>query len=124
MNDIKSLSPLIRKYFNMSDTGECVFYIPSVCFWEINRKLSSKGIRIKGLSPEDGIRLAHKTIDNSQCLRDLPLTRKAASLAPSFRTKLPDPFDQLIVASALDANLALITRDQAIQKSGLVQVVW
>jgi PIN domain nuclease of toxin-antitoxin system len=35
-----------------------------------------------------------------------------------------DPFDALIVASAKAVNLPLVTRDAAIQDSGVVKVIW
>ena len=89
-----------------------------------NRKIADRKVKVLDLSPEEGLKLAHKTIENSPGFRDLPLTRRAASIAPSFSTKLPDPFDQLIVASALDADLPLITKDINIQKSKLVRTVW
>ena len=35
-----------------------------------------------------------------------------------------DPFDGLIVASALDLGLGLITRDSAIREAGVVKTIW
>jgi PIN domain nuclease of toxin-antitoxin system len=35
-----------------------------------------------------------------------------------------DPFDALIVASAKDLSLPLITRDSAIRESGTVPIIW
>ena len=81
-------------------------------------------LTVQKKSPEEALWLMQKPLDNVEDFRDLPLTRKAAALASGFRAKLPDPFDQLIVASALDANLPLITKDQNMQKSGLIQTVW
>lgn len=37
---------------------------------------------------------------------------------------LPDPWDRLIVATARTRDLELVTRDRAIQKSGLVPTIW
>jgi PIN domain nuclease of toxin-antitoxin system len=39
-------------------------------------------------------------------------------------TALPDIHDRLIVAAALEVGASIITRDQAITKSGLAPVVW
>ena len=122
--DLNSISPIVKRFFYMSERGECTFYIPTICFWEINRKIMTKKMIIKELQPEEAIELAHNTIEGSSVFRDLPLTRRASSIAPTFSQKLPDPFDQLIVASALDANLPLITRDSNIHKSKLIQTVW
>ena len=35
-----------------------------------------------------------------------------------------DPFDALIVAAARDLDLPLVTRDDAINASGTVRVIW
>jgi PIN domain nuclease of toxin-antitoxin system len=35
-----------------------------------------------------------------------------------------DPADRLIVATALTRDALLVTKDQAIRESGLVQTVW
>ena len=37
---------------------------------------------------------------------------------------LPDPFDRFIMATAAQLRLPLVTRDEAITKSGVVQVIW
>ena len=122
--DFGRLSPLVSKIIKGFENDDCIFHIPTISFWEINFKLITNRFKIKGLDEIRSLDIAHQTINNSSHFQDLELTRKAASLAPSFRNKLPDPFDQLIVASALDANLPLITRDINIQKSKLVEIVW
>lgn len=122
--DLISVSSIVKKFFFMCEANECIFYIPTICFWEINRKIVDRKVKVLDLSPEEALKLAHKTIEDSPGFRDLPLTRRAASMASSFSIKLPDPFDQLIVASALDADLPLITKDINIQKSKLVRTVW
>ena len=123
-NNLSTLSSIVNKLFNLFDEGQCIFYVPTICFWEINRKIITDRITFGKLNSHEAIQLANKTIDNTPNFRDLPLTRRAASLAPTFSNILQDPFDQLIVASALDANLPLITKDINIQKSGLVKTVW
>jgi PIN domain nuclease of toxin-antitoxin system len=40
------------------------------------------------------------------------------------RSTLPDPWDRLIVATALVLDAPLVTRDRRIQKSGIVRTVW
>jgi hypothetical protein len=46
------------------------------------------------------------------------------SHASWMASTLPDIHDRLIVAETLDLGAALITRDQGITASGLVEVVW
>ena len=114
----------VNHFFKLLERNECLFYVPTICFWEIGRKITTGKLVIPKRSPEEALWLMQKPIENLECFRDLLLTRRAAALAPSFRTKLQDPFDQLIVASALDANLSLITKDSNIHKSKLIQTVW
>ena len=123
-NDVSYLSPLVKTIFHLYESNECTFYVPTICFWEITYKILWGSLKIKGYSSMDAIKVVQRPLEDGRNFKDLLLTRRAAALAPSFRTKLPDPFDQLIVASALDANLPLITKDQNIQKSRLIQVVW
>ena len=108
----------------MVDERECRFYIPTVSFWEITTKVLNNKLRFGKLSPEEILNLMHKPLESQEKFRDLSLTRKAASLASTFRNILPDPFDQLIVASAMEANLPLITKDKNIQESKLIRTIW
>lgn len=121
----KCFSKLINTFFKQFEYNECILYVPTICFWEITKKILIGKLRVKGYVSEEALKLIHKPLDTQGSnFRDLLLTRKAAALAPSFSNKLPDPFDQLIVASALDANLPLITRDKNIQESKLIRTVW
>lgn len=122
--NMKYFSQIVKIFFRLSENNECIFYIPTIVFWEIGYKAFTGDLRIKDHSPEESAKLMHRPLDTQSNFRDLPLSRKAASLAPTFSSKLPDPFDQLIVASALDANLPLITKDLNIQKSKIIQTVW
>jgi PIN domain nuclease of toxin-antitoxin system len=40
------------------------------------------------------------------------------------RAAIADPWDRLIVATALALEIPLVTRDQAIQRSGVVETIW
>ena len=122
--DKKFFSPLVMRFIKMVDEVECRFYIPTVSFWEITTKVLNNKLNFGKSSQEEILNLMHKPLENQEKFRDLSLTRKAASLAPTFRNILPDPFDQLIVASAIEANLPLITKDKNIQESKLIRTVW
>ena len=51
--------------------------------------------------------------------------RMDLSLHPSFDLRFTrDPFDALIVASARDLSLPLITRDASIREAGAVKTIW
>ena len=54
----------------------------------------------------------------------LTMTSEIASLAVDLDLPQGDPFDRIIVASAMHHKLPLLTRDQNISASGLVRTVW
>ncbi len=54
----------------------------------------------------------------------LTITSEIASLAVDLDLPQGDPFDRIIVASAMHHKLPLLTRDQNISVSGLVRTVW
>ena len=54
----------------------------------------------------------------------LPIDAVIAAEAMALALPQGDPFDRVIVATARRYNLPLLTRDQAITESGLVEVVW
>jgi PIN domain nuclease of toxin-antitoxin system len=59
----------------------------------------------------------------SEAIDLLPLT-PAVAVASAQLGALPDPADRLVVATAMTYGAALVTRDEAIRGSGLVQTVW
>jgi len=54
----------------------------------------------------------------------LTITSEIASMAVDLDLPQGDPFDRIIVATALHHNLPLLTRDKNISASGLVRTVW
>ena len=54
----------------------------------------------------------------------LTITSEIASLAVDLNPPQGDPFDRIIVASAMHHELPLLTRDKNISASGLVRTVW
>lgn len=57
-------------------------------------------------------------------LRVLPIDADIAAAVPGLALPHADPFDRVIVATAIRHQLSLVTRDRAIRESGLVDVVW
>jgi PIN domain nuclease of toxin-antitoxin system len=54
-----------------------------------------------------------------------PVTVDVAKAAMGFaRAVLPDPWDRLIVATAMALQAPLVSRDRAIARSGLVSTIW
>lgn len=55
----------------------------------------------------------------------LPLTAEVAALAAQFGPDYPtDPADRLIGATALSSGLVLVTRDESIRRSKLINTLW
>lgn len=55
----------------------------------------------------------------------LPVTAGIAARAGTLADTLPgDPADRIIVATALDEQLRLVTGDARLRKSGLVETIW
>ena len=54
-----------------------------------------------------------------------PITAEIASLAAQFPKDYPrDPADRLIGATARAEGLPLVTRDENIRRSNLLQTIW
>ena len=54
-----------------------------------------------------------------------PVTLEVVTAAMGFaRAVLPDPWDRVIVATALALQTPLVSRDRAIARSGLVPTIW
>lgn len=54
-----------------------------------------------------------------------PITVEIADVSNTIpRASLSDPWDLLIVATAMVIGVELVTRDGAIRESGLVRSVW
>ncbi len=56
-------------------------------------------------------------------IEDLPVTAEIAALAASL-TMQGDPADRIIVATALHRRCKLVTRDDAIARSNVVDTIW
>ena len=54
----------------------------------------------------------------------LPVGAGEAELAVTLELPQGDPFDRVIVATAILAQIPLISADREITKSGLVETVW
>lgn len=56
--------------------------------------------------------------------RVIPISPDIAALAVSLELSHGDPFDRIIVATALVEKVPLLTRDRLIADSGQVETVW
>jgi len=54
----------------------------------------------------------------------LPVTIEISLLAAELHDVLRDPIDCLIAATALTHGVPLVTKDERIQRSGVVATIW
>ena len=95
-----------------------IVYVPMAVIWEVS--LLARAVRINLRRP---VRTFFADLFSNPAYQPHSLEAGQAFDADDLRFTR-DPFDALIVASARDLNLALITRDAAIRESGVVRTIW
>ncbi len=113
-----ALSPKVLAAFQKAENAEIVIYIPSVVFWEI-ALLEKRGRIIL----KDGFEKWSRKIlsRNGFAVAHLETEIIAKSVGYNFNE---DPFDAAIVATAIEFEIPLITKDIAITESNLVEIFW
>jgi PIN domain nuclease of toxin-antitoxin system len=113
----KRLGAASRRAFEQAARGKGTICLPSVALFEI-AQLVERG-RLKSSMPWDAwVALARR----SAFLQIEPLTLEDVLRAASL-SFLVDPFDRFIVGTALRLGAPLITADERITESGVVDVV-
>jgi len=111
------LSTRAAAHFEACDRVEAIVYVPAVVIWETCLLAHVGRIDLKR-SPQ---RFFEDLFRNS-AYQPFALTPEQIYLADQLRPNR-DPFDALICAAARFLELPLLTRDLAIEESGL-DVVW
>jgi PIN domain nuclease of toxin-antitoxin system len=104
--------------FQQADVAQTLIYIPAVVLWEI--ALLEKLGKIKlhdGFARWSSILLAKRGFT----LLPLEPSMIAQAVAYNFNN---DSFDKMIVASAAEISVPLISKDVAIAESYLVEIWW
>jgi PIN domain nuclease of toxin-antitoxin system len=65
-----------------------------------------------------------RDLEATRGLRVLPITTEVSLRAAELHEILRDPMDCLIAATALTKGAALVTKDERIQRSGVVATIW
>ncbi|MGI8468640.1 MAG: type II toxin-antitoxin system VapC family toxin [Pyrinomonadaceae bacterium] len=113
-----SLSPKVLSIFQKAENSEVVIYIPSVVFWEIALLEKRGRINLK----EGFENWARKVLSKSGfAVAHLETEIIAKSVGYNFNE---DPFDNAIVATAVEFEIPLITKDVAITEANLVEIYW
>lgn len=120
MGDDPRLSDAARRLFDAADQGLHRILVPSIVLVEIvylleRRRLSSAVVeRIFGLFGVDADNYLMGNLDYA--------TARAVQVIP--RSDVPDMPDRIIVATAWQLGLPLISRDEAIRRAAVVPIVW
>jgi PIN domain nuclease of toxin-antitoxin system len=114
------LSKLSRKAlnaFNAASRGDALIYVPGFVLWEIALLL-----KIGRISLQESYRDWAEHLVAQPGFDTAPFTVDVTSEAYNY--PFDDPFDSVITATAKVMDLALITRDQDISDSGLIDILW
>ena len=115
VRDPARLGVKARRIVESAEAGE--IGIPSPVIMELGRLIHADAFTLHG-RPSDVFAAAlnyHGV---------LPMSLNAAISAPVLRLPHSDPYDRLIVATALELDVPLITKDGNITDSGIVRVIW
>ncbi len=93
--------------------------VPSVCAWEVAVKHQSGKLRLSTKPHAWFTRLCHR-----YRLRELPLDSALACAAAELPPIHRDPFDRVLIATALRQRLTILTSDATIPKYPGIQTLW
>lgn len=117
-NQQSKLSRKAHRLFEKAWVNQAFIYVPAAALWEVALLIKAGQIRMSQPFEQWAAALASKP-----GFEITPLD--ATVLQTSLNVHINgDPFDEVIVATALTLDLPLITKDAAINDSGLVEVVW
>jgi PIN domain nuclease of toxin-antitoxin system len=114
----RKLGPDARALFDRVEAGAAVIYVPAVVIWEC--ALLTRAGR---LALRQSVAVFAADLFSNPAFHPVPITAAHVVDADGLGFTR-DPFDALIVAVARDLDLPLITRDQAIEDSGVVETLW
>lgn len=108
----------VLECFQKAETYETLIYIPAVVFWEIALLESLGKIKLNQRFDRWADVLLAK---NNFEIAPLETSIIARSVGYNFNN---DSFDKIIVSTAVEFDLPLITKDVAITDSNLVEIYW
>lgn len=114
----RMLSKRAVEVFEQAERYEAFIYIPIVSLWEVSR-LDHVGAIALHEPFEDWV----DALSVQPCFEFVPLDERVIIESRRYNFNR-DIFDAAIVATAIVKDLPLITRDNAITDSGVVEVYW
>ncbi|MBI5650174.1 MAG: type II toxin-antitoxin system VapC family toxin [Chloroflexi bacterium] len=114
------LSETARMIFADADMGKNEIIVPSIVLVEMVYLAERKRIEF-ALLKKAFDRLSPAPQNYRIALLDIKIARALQEIA---RDKIPEMPDRIIAATAKHLDIALVTRDEAITSSGVVNVVW
>lgn len=109
------LAPSAREALEKTE----VVAVSVITGWEIGVLARRKRIEIEG----DALSWM-RNLEAGRNLLILPVTLEISAQAAEWHEVLRDPIDCLIAATALAHNAPLITKDDRIRTSGVVETIW
>jgi PIN domain nuclease of toxin-antitoxin system len=98
---------------------ESQLFVSAVSAWEIALKAARRELSLP-LSPEAWWRRA---LDHHE-LEEFPITSRIAIAAAALEAIHNDPFDRVLIATAAEFDLRILTPDRVISRYRNVGVVW
>ena len=112
------LSRRAQRAFQQAERGGAFIYVPAVALWEVSRLERAGVIRLN--EPYEDWADAMLALPGIECA---PLEEKIIAEARNFHFNR-DVFDAAIVATARLKDVPLITRDEDITNSRIVDIWW
>jgi PIN domain nuclease of toxin-antitoxin system len=112
------LGPKARAHFAAAEQRAALVYVPTAVIWEVS--LLARAVRINLRRP---VRAFFDDLFSNPAYQPHDLDALQVFDADELRFTR-DPFDALICAAARDLGLPLMTRDRAIEESGVVPILW
>ncbi len=114
----RRLSRRAAAHFEACERREALAYVPVAVIWECSLLTRAGRVDLRR-----SVRQFFSDLFSNPAYQPLDLTPEQVYLADENRPNR-DPFDALICAAAASLSLPLLTRDNEVADSGLVEVVW
>jgi PIN domain nuclease of toxin-antitoxin system len=117
--DSKRLSPRVRALLSTTDRYEKLL-LSAISLWEVCKLDRKKRLGLS-LHPEEWMRRALEMVKLDLIPITPTIAYRSTTLPPTFHS---DPADQIIVATAIEQDATVITKDRAIRDYKHVRSFW